>query len=505
MIKKATGIVILTLALLFSLAGYAFASGFADLESHWAAGQINQWVEQGLVAGYEDGTFKPDRQVTRAEFVVLINRAFKVDKEASDLQFTDVRPGSWYYEDVAAAAAAGYITGYPDGSFGAERSITRQEAAAVLVKLLKLAPAEGGASDFKDADHIAAWAAGYVGAVVRDGLMMGMPDQTFQPQKSISRAEAVVSLSRALEAKAAPQESGIAGKVLYNNEAVPNAVIKVYQAGDYRVLQLAKTNAKGNFELNLSPGAYDVTAGTENEVAYRSGVQVTAGKVTEVNLTLQAAATLSGELLDQEGKPLKNTTLVFTTNPTFTAGTDNNGAYSVALVPHRDYQVRFVSDGGDNEPVELDSISVGAAGRQSMSFTASDDAKEQAGGGGGGAGTNKPPVVESVTFIVDGREITETGSNNSFSIDLSDYTDDSVFTGLTVKASSDAKTASVSVLGISKTITFNNGVASASVGKSGISLKELKSYLKLLGTNKITITVTGDTGLTSKVKVTVNT
>jgi hypothetical protein len=270
-------------------------------------------------------------------------------------------------------------------------------------------------------------------------------------------------------------------------------------------LQLAKTNAKGNFELNLSPGAYDVTAGTENEVAYRSGVQVTAGKVTEVNLTLQAAATLSGELLDQEGKPLKNTTLVFTTNPTFTAGTDNNGAYSVALVPHRDYQVRFVSDGGDNEPVELDSISVGAAGRQSMSFTASDDAKEQAGGGGGGAGTNKPPVVESVTFIVDGREITETGSNNSFSIDLSDYTDDSVFTGLTVKASSDAKTASVSVLGISKTITFNNGVASASVGKSGISLKELKSYLKLLGTNKITITVTGDTGLTSKVKVTVNT
>ncbi len=515
MSKKAASVAIVTLLLLFTAGGYAFAAGFSDLQGHWAAGQINKWVEQGLVAGYEDGTFKPDRQITRAEFVALVNRSFAVEPAASGLRFADVQPGTWYYGEVAAAAAAGYISGYPDGSFGPGLSITRQEAAAILVKLLKLEPAAGEIEQFQDADLIAQWARDSVGAVVRDGLMVGMPDHTFQPQKGISRAEAVVSLERALEFTPPLQETGIAGQAVYKNAAVPNAVVRVYAAGGYEVLEIAKTDTGGNFKLDLEPGSYDLTAATGQEVAYRSDVQVDEDKVTVVNLTLQAAAVLTGELKDKDGNPVKNATLIFTTNPTFITSTSVNGQYSVALVPDRNYLVRFVSGEEGSEPVKIeDTLSVGHAGPHDLPLTTQTSAAQPApgggGGGGGGGGAAEAPVVESVTFVVDGSPVTVTGVNNSFNINLTggSYTNASKFTEITVNASSDADKARLSLLGVAKTITFNQGVASVSVdelvGEQDISLGGLKTILSLLGTNQISITVTGKTGLTSEVNVTID-
>ncbi|TEB08362.1 Endo-1,4-beta-xylanase A precursor [Pelotomaculum schinkii] len=512
--KKAASVAIVTLLLLFTAGGYAFAAGFSDLQGHWAAGQINKWVEQGLVAGYEDGTFKPDRQITRAEFVALVNRSFAVEPAASGLRFADVQPGTWYYGEVAAAAAAGYISGYPDGSFGPGLSITRQEAAAILVRLLKLAPAAGELDQIKDAGLIAQWAHGSVGAVVRDGLMVGMPDHTFQPQKNISRAEAVVSLERALEFTPPVQETGIEGQAVYKNAAVQNAVVRVYAAGGYEVLEIAKTDTGGTFKLDLEPGSYDLTAVTDQEVAYRSDVQVYEDQVTVVNLELQAAAVLTGELKDKDGNPVKNATLTFTTNPTFITSTNVNGQYSVALVPDRNYLVRFVSGEEGSETVKIeDNLSVGHAGPHNVPLATETSAEQPAAGGGGGAGgggADEAPVVESVTFVVDGSPVTVTGANNSFNINLTggSYTDASKFTEITVNASSDADKARLSLLGVTKTITFNQGVASVSVdelvGEQDISLGGLKTILSLLGTSQISITVTGKTGLTSEVNVTID-
>ena len=513
--KKAASVAIVTLLLLFTAGGYAFAAGFSDLPGHWAAGQINKWVEQGLVTGYEDGTFKPDRQITRAEFVALVNRAFAVEPVDSGLRFADVQPGAWYYGEVSAAAAAGYISGYPDGSFGPGLSITRQEAAAILVKLLKLGPATGEIEQFQDADLIAQWARDSVGAVVRDGLMVGMPDHTFQPQKGISRAEAVVSLDRALEFTPPVQETGIEGQAVYKNAAVQNAVVRVYAAGGYEALEIAKTDTGGNFKLDLEPGSYDLTAVTDQEVAYRSDVQVDEDKVTVVNLTLQAAAVLTGELKDKDGNPVKNATLIFTTNPTFIASTNVNGQYSVALVPDRNYLVRFVSGEEGSEPVKIeDTLSVGHAGPHNLPLTTQTSAAQPApgapgGGGGGGGGADEAPVVESVTFVVDGSPVTVTGVNNNFNINLTggSYTNASKFTEITVNASGDADKARLSLLGVTKTITFNQGVASISVdeliGEQDISLGGLKTILSLLGTNQISITVTGKTGLNTEVNVTI--
>ena len=521
--KKATNtllLMMLTITVLLTLTGYALGAGFTDLQGHWAAGQINKWVDQGLAGGYADGTFKPNRQVSRAEFVALVNRAFKIEQSQSGVQLSDVKAGTWYYGDVAAATAAGYIGGYADGTFRPNQTITRQEAAGILVRLLKLTPDTGGIDNFVDAGQIASWARGSIGAVVREGLMKGLPDNSFAPQKGISRAEAIVSLDRALGyspgagTPVQPQPlkaTGIDGKVTYNNAAVANAVVKIFQADGYEVLALTKTDANGCFKFNLEPGKYDLTAATGKEVAYQSDVQVSAGNRAGVDLPMQAAAVVTGTLKDKNGEPVKNTTLIFTTNPTFTASTDDQGNYTAVLVKDRKYQVRCVVDGKVAQIEQ--SLQVGNAGQQNITLsTANTAVAPTAGGGGGGAvdspSSEQPPVVNSVTFMVNGSPVTVTGTNNNFNINLTGYQDSSTFTGITVNASSTASKARVSLLGVTKEIAFNQGVASVTVkqliGDSSITLKGLRTVLDLLGTNTISITVTGKTGLEAQVAVNIS-
>lgn len=107
----------------------------SDIAGHWAESVITQWQSKGLIQGYEDGTFKPGNTITRAEFVTLMNNAKGFWSEGS-INFSDVKNGSWFYSAVARAVAAGYMTGYPDGSFDANASISRAEAVSSLNRML---------------------------------------------------------------------------------------------------------------------------------------------------------------------------------------------------------------------------------------------------------------------------------------------------------------------------------------------------------------------------------
>ena len=174
----------------------------ADIQGHWAEKQIGDWFARGLIAGYGDGTFRPDNKVTRAEFVVMTNRAFGFNS-GIQAPFSDVSPGDWFFGQVCAAVVAGYIAGDEDGRFRPGDEISRQEVAVVLSRLLKLKMPEGGDAHaaFKDAGSIAEWSRAAVSAVVAAGYMAGYPeDRTFRPAEPITRAEAVVVLDRAKKA-----------------------------------------------------------------------------------------------------------------------------------------------------------------------------------------------------------------------------------------------------------------------------------------------------------------
>ena len=137
------------------------AENLSDIQGHWAEKQINKWLRQNLVGGYGDGTFQPDRNLTRAEFAAMVNRAFGYTQKTA-FEFTDVLPEDWYAADIAQAVATGYINGYPDGTFRPNQAITRQEAAAILTKILSLrgAATEETIKQFKDRAEIPFWSMG---------------------------------------------------------------------------------------------------------------------------------------------------------------------------------------------------------------------------------------------------------------------------------------------------------------------------------------------------------
>ena len=174
------------------------ASVLTDISDHWAKEKITLWMEKGFVSGYMDGTFKPDKSITRAEFMTIVNKAFNFNERAS-MGFSDAMVGDWFYEEVAKAVKAGYISGYQDGTVKPNREISRQEAAVALCKALNLEP-QDAVTKFTDMDRIQIWSRPYIGALVAKGYMSGYPDGSLKAEKHITRAETITMLDRVLGA-----------------------------------------------------------------------------------------------------------------------------------------------------------------------------------------------------------------------------------------------------------------------------------------------------------------
>lgn len=153
---------------------------------------------KAYISGYEDGTFRPDNTITRAETAAIIARCsddFDENKTYSS-DFSDVSGNEWYANYVGYAAQKGYISGYEDGTFKAERSISRAEFSVVLGKYLEL---DGSETDtvFSDvsSEH---FANGYVKALYDKNIINGYEDGTFKPDNTITRAETVTMINKAL-------------------------------------------------------------------------------------------------------------------------------------------------------------------------------------------------------------------------------------------------------------------------------------------------------------------
>src|SRR5665648_1148838 len=170
------GIAILAIfCMLFTLMPVnAFALGASDISGHWAEATIQSWVDNGLIKGYPDGTFKPDNNITRAEFITLVNRAFEYTKTAP-ISFTDVNQNAWYASAIGVAVEAGYISGYPDGTMKPENPISREEAATIIMRIKNLVANPAAVSVYTDASSIT-WGKGEVGAVTAAKIMQGYPD-----------------------------------------------------------------------------------------------------------------------------------------------------------------------------------------------------------------------------------------------------------------------------------------------------------------------------------------
>jgi formylglycine-generating enzyme required for sulfatase activity len=184
--------------IVFGGGGMAFGARVpADVQGHWAKRTITDWIASGRISGYPDGTFAPDKAVTRAEFMTIVNKAFGFGTKAN-VQFRDVGDTQWYASAVRIAVHAGYVKGYPDDTIRAMDTITREEAAVVFARLKKLDTKTAPKKKYTDSKKIAGWSAGALDAVVLAGYMDGYPDGSIQPDKELNRAETVVVLDRLL-------------------------------------------------------------------------------------------------------------------------------------------------------------------------------------------------------------------------------------------------------------------------------------------------------------------
>jgi hypothetical protein len=171
-------------------------AGLNDIADHWAKANIDELVAMGAISGYPDGSFGPDKGISRAEFAVVLVKAYKLDA-ADGKVFADTAE-HWAKDAIAAANASGIINGYDETTFGPDDAITREQMAVMIAKAAKL-EAGTGEVEFADLDQVSEWASSAVAAANQNQLISGYPDGTFRPDQGASRAEAMTVILKALK------------------------------------------------------------------------------------------------------------------------------------------------------------------------------------------------------------------------------------------------------------------------------------------------------------------
>src|SRR5450830_323503 len=151
-----------------------------------------------FLIGYPDGTFKPDRNVSRAEVAAALTRALGLGWSNTAPSYTDVPATHWSSGNIQIMKDEGIMLGDTSGTFRPDAFITRAEAATLVLRMLKIAPIQNlVASSFKDVP-VTNWAVGYIEAMQKNGLITGYPDGTYKPDAQILRSEFAALANRAL-------------------------------------------------------------------------------------------------------------------------------------------------------------------------------------------------------------------------------------------------------------------------------------------------------------------
>lgn len=211
----------------------AFSQQLSDVGGHWAEAAISKMAVQGFVKGFPDGTFRPDDNISRAEFAALTVQAFEIQAAGSKV-FSDTAR-HWAGEYIASACARGIVKGYSDDVFGPDDLITREQMALMVCQAAGLQPDTAG-PDCCDGDQVADWARGAVAAAYKNGIISGMPDGSFRPQEHATRAQAVIVLSKSLDMKKnlLPDEKELpADEIIISGISIKTSPTKItYYEGD---------------------------------------------------------------------------------------------------------------------------------------------------------------------------------------------------------------------------------------------------------------------------------
>lgn len=163
----------------------------------WAQGYLDTLSGWGVMRGDIQNGLDPDRDITRAEFVAIMNRAYGY-KDMKGTPFTDVPVSAWYADDIDIAYTVGYFNGTSATTASPNATLTREQAAVLLARNLMLQPTVGESLGFSDSRELSAWSRGLIGAAAEIGVINGYSDGSFRPNGRITRGEVAAMVARSL-------------------------------------------------------------------------------------------------------------------------------------------------------------------------------------------------------------------------------------------------------------------------------------------------------------------
>ncbi|MVO74803.1 DUF5011 domain-containing protein [Paeniclostridium sordellii] len=329
---------------------YAHANpNLNDIYGHWAKKEINQFISSGYVNGYEDGTFRPDNSITRAEFVKLVNKYFGFNNK-ENIKFSDINANDWYYNDVCIASKAGYINGYEDKTFKPNKTITREEVSKILISIKnKQDNVYDKLNKYPDKNKVSNWAKPYVEGAIEQGYLKGNDLGLLNPTNNITRAESVTILSRVVKEKPAIK------KEVKNEAPVITAkehlILEVGQKFDISMLNV-KVSDKEDKDLDIKyegkvntdlPGDYTITITATDSKGLTTTKKVTVvvkakpevknepPVITAKDLTIKQGdkfeySMLNAQAKDTNGKNISNS-IIYSGN----VNTSKAGEYPITL------------------------------------------------------------------------------------------------------------------------------------------------------------------------------
>lgn len=228
---------------------------YKDLANHWAKEGMYKLSYLEVLTGFTDGTMKPDKTISREEFIVMLTRAIKLTLTDTYPQYyQDIAADHWSYKYIEVAKNSGIIDVFNTSKLNPTKTITREEMAVIAAKVAKDYPLTGSSKSFKDLSTNYKYMDS-IGVVTALGIIQGLPDGSFKPYGGASRAEAAVIIQRILDLKSSESSTEAEGiKVFaenYEKSSITNPNQGSLTQSELTLYSAGKEQKQNNLKSNI--------------------------------------------------------------------------------------------------------------------------------------------------------------------------------------------------------------------------------------------------------------
>ena len=249
---------------------------FPDVTGDVQRAAVMKMYENGYIAGYEDGNFKPDNEITRAELVRVINQVFGYERKdgSEEKPFADINENDWFYNDVMIAKDNAYIFGFPDDTFRPKENFTRQQVCVVLNSILGY---QTRPKEVVVTDAVSPWAENYVLSVISNGVFDLEAGGTFRATENITRGEVCIALAKYIYVEEETEkDEDVTVTEINNKKIVVNKSSKVSGGGGGS----SSSSSKSTTQTTTSSSSESQTEATTQDSGSSSSKDATSSTTT---------------------------------------------------------------------------------------------------------------------------------------------------------------------------------------------------------------------------------